>query len=185
MKPDMKRALFLSIGILLLPAVLHAAGRTGVDDSHWAAGYSYPGIYGQVWAIASYGGALIVGGDFESADGVPVSNIAAWDGSTWGPVGPGLDDIVLSLSVYRGELIASGWFHNAGATSVEHIARWNGIEWRPLDAGLDSYAQCYTVFAGDLIVGGGFTHAGSPRRTMSPAGMGRPGPPSGSDSMAA
>ncbi len=45
------------------------------------------------------GPALHVGGLFTSAGGVPVSNVAKWDGVAWSAVGDGLDDTVRALAV--------------------------------------------------------------------------------------
>ena len=46
------------------------------------------------------GQALYACGRFESAGGVPVSNIAKWDGFEWSPVGGGIVGIVSIVTVF-------------------------------------------------------------------------------------
>jgi hypothetical protein len=68
------------------------------------------------------GPALYAGGDFTSAGGVPVNNIARWNGASWSDVGGGVtgdaDAAVNALTVLDDgsgpALYAGGWFTNAG-----------------------------------------------------------------------
>lgn len=40
-------------------------------------------------SVAIYLNQLYVAGGFEALDGIPVSGVARWDGTTWKPTGPG------------------------------------------------------------------------------------------------
>jgi hypothetical protein len=107
-------------------------------------------------------GDLVVGGRFDSFDGVPARNIARWNGVSWSALGIGLDDRVLDIVPWgHGELIAVGFFAMAGATSVSRVARWNGSTWLPLGLGLNaSAAAALPLPDGSLVVGGSFSTAG-------------------------
>jgi hypothetical protein len=109
-------------------------------------------------------GKLIAAGEFTEAGGVSANFIAAWDGSTWWPLGAGTGGYVNALTVYFGELIAGGWFLTAGGVTVRHIASWNGSEWDNLGAGVwggdTPRVNALTVYDDRLIVGGQFAIAG-------------------------
>jgi hypothetical protein len=137
----------------------------------WLPGEGVLGLDGEVYAMTTWdpdgpGGQpelLVVGGYFSIAGNVFANNIAAWDGTTWQPLGSGMNDSVYALTVYNGELIAGGWFTTAGGNWASNIARWNGATWQPLGSGMDGYVSALTVYpplAGELIAGGWFTTAG-------------------------
>ena len=114
-------------------------------------------------------GDLIAAGAFSTAGGVPVANIARWNGTGWAPIGAGLPTTsgqfgVLSLAMLpNGDLVAGGnfWLNN-GAMSV---ARWDGSSWSPLGGGITGSSNS-TVFSllvrgnGDLVAGGEFGTVG-------------------------
>jgi hypothetical protein len=86
-----------------------------------------------VWDDGS-GPALYVSGFFDSVDGVPVSNIARWDGTTWSDLGGGLGNgDAYELMAFGGALYAAGDFDTAGGTTAKGFARWNGVAWSPMD----------------------------------------------------
>jgi hypothetical protein len=62
------------------------------------------GVYSLAVFDDGTGPALYAGGDFTTAGGVTVNNIARWDGSSWsalsGPSGTGIDDTVYALAVH-------------------------------------------------------------------------------------
>jgi len=62
--------------------------------------------YTEVYALTVYDNKLIAGGIFTTAGGVGAVNIAAWDGSTWSPLGSGMNSPVYALAVYDNKLIA-------------------------------------------------------------------------------
>jgi hypothetical protein len=107
-----------------------------------------------------YDGKLVAGGTFTYAGGRPALCIAQWDGSTWSPMGSGINGSVAALAVYNGTLVAGGFFTTAGGNSVGYIASWNGSAWSPLGAGMDNSVSDLTLFGGDLIAGGYFYYSG-------------------------
>ncbi|MCA9753869.1 MAG: T9SS type A sorting domain-containing protein, partial [Gemmatimonadetes bacterium] len=122
-------------------------------------------------ALASFdpgGGArLYVAGDrFDSAGGVAVNRIAAWDGANWSDVGGGFPSgYVSDLAVHDDgtgtRLYAVGSFALAGGTAVSNVARWNGSTWEDVGGGTNGYVgQVASVDGGPLYVTGSFTMAG-------------------------
>ena len=69
-------------------------------------------------------GELIVGGYFTTAGGVSVNNVAKWNGTTWSPLGDGVNDRVRPFTIYNNELIVGGLFTSAGGVSANYIAKW-------------------------------------------------------------
>jgi len=134
------------------------------DGSSWSAlGRGLQGCYFYgpgVHALAIYDNRLIAAGCFMSAGGPSVLSIAAWDGSSWSPLGSGIDGVVQALAVYHGRLIAAGDFDSAGGVSASNIAAWNGTSWSPLGSGMNDRVWSLTVYDGELIAGGEFTSAG-------------------------
>jgi hypothetical protein len=131
------------------------------------------GVSGNVKSLLVYDGQLIVGGRFAYADGDSVGSIAAWDDTSWTPLGTGMEGVgasgpgVSSLGVYNGNLIAGGSFSSAGGQSANCIASWNGSSWSPLADGLHlsrggvTNVQALAPFSGQLMAGGIFDRAGT------------------------
>lgn len=118
---------------------------------------------GSLYALTVYDGKLIAGGTFTAAGQVPCSNIAAWDGTTWQPIGGGTNSTVTSLGLYDGQLIAGGGFTTAGGVAAKGLASWNGSTWQSIGGSITngSYVSCMTVYNGELIVGGNFYAMGN------------------------
>ena len=114
------------------------------------------------------GPALYAGGFFDTAGGLPVNNIARWDGSAWSALGSGLDGSVRALAVFDDgtgpALYAAGNFTLAGEIEVNHIARWDGDTWSAVGGGVDGSGWALAVFDDGsgpaLYLGGNFTVAG-------------------------
>ena len=89
------------------------------------------------------GEALYVGGVIETAGGVPVRNIARWDGAAWSDVGGGIFGSVLALEVFDDgtgrALYAAGRFSIAGSDTALNVAKWDGTQWSPVGTGLTSF----------------------------------------------
>ena len=107
------------------------------------------------------GPALYAAGRFDMAGGVPVSNIARWDGMSWSAVGAGFDDeIVTLLSAYCDgpRLFAGGEFDMAGGVVVEGIAQWDGSTWSPLGQGVayPGFVHAFADSGRSIEVGGPF-----------------------------
>src|SRR5262245_3882160 len=107
---------------LALSLVLASPGTILADCSYsWRPGESVPGVSGTVRAITTWdpdGGGpqpelIVVGGAFTLAGNTIVKNIAAWNGSSWLPLGTGTNFDVFALTVYNGSLIAGGSFTTA------------------------------------------------------------------------
>jgi hypothetical protein len=145
--------------------------------AQWNGGFWSPlgealgaGIIGEVMAFTTFeddnGPLLYAGGDFFSAGGVIVNNIAAWDGTSWsaliGSSGTGLNGEVNALAVFddgTGEALYAGG---------NGIAKWEGDGWSGLEGvageGVDHYVYALALFddgMGEaLYVGGKFWNAG-------------------------
>ena len=114
--------------------------------------------------------ALYAGGEFSMAGGQPASCIAAWDGTSWSPLGAGVNGIVRALGAFDDglgggpALYAAGDFTTAGGTPAARIARWNGVSWSPLGSGTDGVVSSLAVFDDGggpaLFAGGFFVNAG-------------------------
>ncbi|MEO8514321.1 MAG: carboxypeptidase regulatory-like domain-containing protein [Ignavibacteria bacterium] len=120
------------------------------------------GTNGNVYAITSFNGKIIVGGTFTQAGGVNALNIAAYDPATntWSALSSGITGEVDALTFFGTDLIAGGLFTNAGGTAVSNIAKWNGTVWSALGSGLNDEVNALAVFSGSLIAGGNFTMSG-------------------------
>jgi hypothetical protein len=134
----------------------------------WKPGQGLPGLDGPVVAVTKWDPdgdgplpeLLVIGGYFSIAGNVVANNIAAWDGTSWHPLGSGMNDIVWALTVYNGELIAGGYFTTVDGISANCIARWNGSSWQPLGNGMNGAVYALTIYNGQLIAGGDFSTAG-------------------------
>jgi hypothetical protein len=119
---------------------------------------------------------LVIAGIFLRVDGLPVQNIAKWNGSTWSDVGGGLSwsvipevHVIYAADIGQGPgLYAAGYFQHAGTTEVRGIAQWNGQQWSPLGSGQNSNVQAMALYddgsgpklwiGGDLDFGGPTSH---------------------------
>lgn len=115
-------------------------------------------------ALVIYDDALIAGGTFGFAGEDPVSNIAAWDGSSWSALGTGLDGTMTSLLAHDHKLVAG--FSTSGGQEVNGIAAWDGTSWTALGSGigrletLGADVAAMGRYHGNLIAGGYFRLAG-------------------------
>lgn len=126
-----------------------------------------------VFALATYDGELVAGGDFTEAGGVTVDHVARWDGQRWAPL-PGEDGVgvdhrivppaVNALSEWDGDLIVGGRFTSAGGAPAESIAAWDGNGWSALGDGVGGTVvpsvSALGTFDGELVAGGQFPRAG-------------------------
>jgi hypothetical protein len=115
------------------------------------------------------GPALYVGGQFPTIGGVIAANIAKWNGTTWVPLGAGLNGFVTCLGAFNDgsgpALYAGGSFTASGSTTVNRVARWTGSEWVDVGGGVGSgYVEQFQVFddgsGPGLFACGYFTSAG-------------------------
>jgi RHS repeat-associated protein len=124
-------------------------------------------------AVGSGAGAqLYAGGIFSSIDGVTTHNVAVWDGTSWQPLGTGIDNWIRDLIWFDdgsgGALYAGGFFSSAGGLTVNNVARWDLSSWAAVGEGLSGTgANVITLHAHDdgtgmaLYAAGAFTNSGS------------------------
>lgn len=119
-----------------------------------------PGICNSI--AFDHEGNVYAAGDFTEAGGIASNNIAKWDGSSWSPLGTGLqDDCLVVVTDSSGNVYAGGKFFVAGGNIVKYIAKWDGSSWSPLGSGLNGW--CYAIILDsleNLYVGGDFLTAG-------------------------
>jgi len=160
------KTLAISIVCLILACSAYAEGIQ--NQPGWLPGDGIPGINGfftctTTWDPDGDGPLpelLVVGGYFTVAGNVLANNIAAWDGTSWHPLGSGINGGVYALTVYNGQLIAGGGFDTAGGIAANSIARWDGTSWQALGSGMYGGVFAITVYNGQLIAGGNFITAG-------------------------
>lgn len=132
---------------------------------------------GEVYAIATDGNNVYVGGRFDSI-GLPkryASNIAVWNGISWNPMGDGLVGDMSGQPPYRGEVhavkvgfdgvYAGGIFASSGATQLNGFAMWDGSAWDVVGGGISSEegdVEVWTIDVNgpDVYIGGRFDQVG-------------------------
>ncbi len=134
---------------------------------------AYP--YSPVFALTVFddgsGPALYAGGYFVTARGAKANGIARWDGTSWSPLGTGMNGWPSALTVFDDgsgpALYAGGYFTTAGGAAANYIARWDGTSWSPLGTGMSggyTLVSALTVFDDGggpaLYAGGEFWTAG-------------------------
>ena len=133
----------------------------GPDNIYWnSLGAGITGPEARVFSLEVFNSVVIAGGKFHVAGGVDVNSIAAWNGSSWLPIGS-IGGIVHAMAVYNNELIVGGGFSAIGVTPANRIAAWNGYEWSALGSGLNDEVHSLVVYNNKLIAGGFFDMAGN------------------------
>jgi probable HAF family extracellular repeat protein len=120
------------------------------DGTNWASlGFGTTnGLNGPVYSLmVNSAGNLIAGGSFNQAGGLPVTNIALWDGQKWSALGSGVNGQVLALAASGLDLYVGGAFTSASGVSVHNIARWDGSRWSALGYGLGSFQTAVHALA--------------------------------------
>src|SRR5216684_45618 len=146
------------------------------DGIQWSAlGSGVIGQFPYVSALTIFddgsGSALYAGGQFTTAGGVVVNNIAKWDGTQWSALGSGVGASVNALTVFDdgsgSALYVGGGFSHIGGERFNFIAKWDGTQWSHLGSGMNgefASVLALTVFDDGsgpaLYAGGGFTTAG-------------------------
>ncbi len=135
-----------------------------ISDVNWV-GMFPGGVDGEVYVLAfDSSGNLYAGGEFTTAAGITVNNIAKWDGSNWSALGTGVDGSVSALVFdSSGNLYIGGSFINADGIIVSNIAKWDSsaLAWSAVGTGVNSEVNALAFdSSGNLYVGGDFTTAG-------------------------
>lgn len=131
----------------------------GVAWSALGSGVMLGGISGVVHALVVFDDrsrgspALYACGSFTTAGGVPVNNIAKWDGVAWSALGGGLNGWVDSLTVFDdgtggGPALYAGGAHTfgGGAPIIGYVAKWNGVSWSTQGSLVNKSVESLIVF---------------------------------------
>jgi hypothetical protein len=108
---------------------------------------------------------LVAGGTFSLAGGLPVKNIACWDGQAWsaldaGTVGHAAGDnwgpgVLSSAVLPGGDLVIGGSFAGAGEVAAANVARWDGAAWSALARGTGDRVRAQLLLPDERLVAGG------------------------------
>jgi trimeric autotransporter adhesin len=111
-----------------------------------------------VFALASYGNNLYIGGSFATAGGTTVNNITYWDGTSYHAMGSGTNNTVRTIKVDSGgNVYAGGNFTTCGGITVNRIAKWNGSSWSTMASGVNQFVTSIGVSPNnDIYIGGQF-----------------------------
>ncbi len=129
------------------------------DGTSWSAvggGFQYNALTNVVNAMIVFNNQLIAGGYLDSAGGIPIHNVASWNGTNWSPLGTNLPiGTVNCFAIHNGELYAGGSGSGAGNHGV---AKWNGSTWTALDPGSGSNINVLSLasYNGELYAAGNF-----------------------------
>ena len=144
---------------------------------------------GRIYSMVEWNGNLVIVGAFGLAGGVPVRNVALWDGA-WHNVGFGVgnvsDGVAFTAAVFNNDLYIGGQFSQAGFIVAGNLARWNGSDWVPT-ASANYDVTALFPRGGHLIAAGAFTSLGTATNGIADydgttwralgAGLSRPGAP--------
>jgi len=135
----------------------------GLQWSNLAQAYgSAPLIYD----LAFVGDTLYVAGTFTNINGVGVTNLARWNGSTWSSIGFSGTAIALTsdgINLYVGGAYT---YPAVGGLTATNVGYWDGGAWHALGKGLgldngNSGVNSFALRSGLLYAGGVFTNSGS------------------------
>ena len=123
-----------------------------------------------VYAVAISGTNTYVAGSFTTLTGCPkCAKIAMWDGSTWSPVGWGINTIatesIKSISIVGSDIYVAGSFRSTTqtdgtfCTDCFSVAKWDGSSWLPLGKGTNKTLIAVVAAGTDVYVAGDFTAA--------------------------
>jgi len=124
--------------------------------AEWWDGFGPSGVDGGVYGMAYHNGSLYVGGLFDEAGGVAVSNVARFNGRHWLDVDGGTDGHVHAVFDYGTTVVIGGDFWNAGGTPCVSVARLDMGHWAPMDDGLPGWANGFLVHDANLHACGSF-----------------------------
>ena len=100
---------------------------------------------------------LIAGGYFLDAGGVPVNNLAAWDGNQWSAYAGGANTIITTMftDTINEYLYFSGDFTSVGNNiPVNYFAKWDGENWFEVGGGIQCQTGDMELYQNQLYIGG-------------------------------
>jgi trimeric autotransporter adhesin len=146
--------LFLKILLLLF------ASSTKAQVYDWVSLPQSPNWW--VNDLCVYNGSLIAVGNFTSIGGVNMNRVAAWNGSSWSPLGKGIrgnnNSFCNVAKAIDGELYVGGYFDSAGVVYSKNIAKWDGTDWVSISSGGNGEVYCIEKYNGEIYAGGDFSH---------------------------
>ncbi len=143
---------------------LHPAGFPepwlGVwDGVHWNDSPLNPG-FGSIMCV--YNGSLYLGGTFQWIKNIKANSLVRLDGTTWNPVGSGLDGLPRAATSFGNDFYIGGDFNNFGATPLGHMAKFDGTSWSSIGTANGSVTGLtYYSPNPDSIVNSGVVASGS------------------------
>lgn len=143
--------------------VIGSSGILEWTPGQWTSVGTSGGV-GGVLALQEFGGDLYAGGNFLYVGGNIATNVARRGGTTWYPVGGGMNSDVNAFAVFDdgggARLYAAGQF----TSPANYIASWNGTSWASVGSGLNGLCDALAVFDDGtgpaLFAAGTFTIAG-------------------------
>lgn len=98
-------------------------------------------------------GDVVAAGNFATAGGLAAPGVAAWNGSSWSPLGAGLPNGAYGLEVEAsGSLLAIG----AVVPGAPIVSRWNGTSWQSAAAAVLGGGIVRSLPSGDFVLAGQF-----------------------------
>lgn len=153
----------LAIAAIVLSICAHGFAQAGT----WSDDYHMPGVYGRAFAVGTWDGQLVAGGQGFQARGTFPGHVAIYNGVDWEPIGEGVSERVRAIVEYQGDLIVGGNFTFASGVNTNGVARWDGNEWHALGEGVELSWDpvepgvfAMAVFNGELYVAGQIDLAG-------------------------
>ena len=95
-----------------------------------------------------------IGGSFKSVNGLPVANVAMFDGTNWSALGSGIQGTIITMKMINGELYVAGYIQSAGGIPVNNIAKWNGTTWSAVGQGLPYVIREIEFFQNKIYITG-------------------------------
>lgn len=159
------RALFFALVFAWpgLSLVSSAQAPPALPSGSWDLSFASDQLNGTLYAMASDGTSLYVGGAFTDAGGnLDADGIARWDGQQWHAVGKGLSGWVNAIALDGNTLYAGGQQLGFGrdpeAThGVGNVVRWNGTAWEAFTPAVYGRVHALLLEGDDLYVGGQFS----------------------------
>lgn len=126
------------------------------DGSQWTGLGTFTPVPGEVHRISALAtlpnGDLVAGGSFSTAGGVAAANVARWDGTSWWPMGSGVNRRVDAAIVRSNGQVVVG---------TDGVFGWNGTAWSPYGTSSDGFLGALAEAPnGDLVAAGSFTTIG-------------------------
>jgi hypothetical protein len=166
-----RAAVLVAVACAVVSLSTVAPGAATSLPGKWKAGLGLQGAGATVLAVAVSGTHVYIGGTFTTFGGRPsnyYSHVAEWNGSSWKPLGTGVNGQVTAITVLNGKVFVGGTFTSAGGVSANDVAEWDGSAWSDIggvsasEIGIGSArVEAMTNDGTSVYLGGVFDHAGT------------------------